>query len=66
MMNVKIGTILAFLTHDDPLSAETVAAKERGPRDAVDILHNNAKRYGIRTCFALGTTVAGVLGNQAI
>ncbi|GMT35409.1 hypothetical protein PFISCL1PPCAC_26706 [Pristionchus fissidentatus] len=45
MINVKIGTILAFLTHDDPLSADSVAMLERGPREAVDLLHHNAKRF---------------------
>ncbi|GMR62154.1 hypothetical protein PMAYCL1PPCAC_32349 [Pristionchus mayeri] len=45
MMSLKIGTILAFLTHDDPLAAESVAAMERGPREAVDLLHHNAKRF---------------------
>ncbi|GMT07007.1 hypothetical protein PENTCL1PPCAC_29181, partial [Pristionchus entomophagus] len=45
MINVKIGTILAFLTHDDPLSAEAINTMERGPREAVDLLHHNAKRF---------------------
>lgn len=45
MVSVKIGTILAILTHDDPLSAEFVG--ERGQRDAIDLLHKNAKRYTI-------------------
>ncbi|KAF8353789.1 atg-2 [Pristionchus pacificus] len=45
MISVKIGTILAFLTHDDPLSADSVALMERGPREAVDLLHVNAKRF---------------------
>ncbi|KAF8383855.1 hypothetical protein PRIPAC_72997 [Pristionchus pacificus] len=43
MVSVKIGTILAILTHDDPLSAEFVG--ERAPRDAIDLLHKNAKRF---------------------
>lgn len=63
MVSVKIGTILAILTHDDPLSAEFVG--ERAPRDAIDLLHKNAKRYTILHCYlgrldGVATAKAGI------